>query len=40
MRYAIVMWFVAAFVTWDMQLTGGQYTQPVSQVVYRMVNGY
>jgi hypothetical protein len=40
MRYAIVIWFVAAFVLWDTQLNRGQYTQPTAHVLYRLVGGH
>jgi len=40
MRYAIVIWFVAAFAIWDTQQNRSQYTAPVAYVVYRLVGGH
>src|SRR5262245_42978236 len=40
MRYAIVIWFAAAFVLWDTQQNNSQYTRPVAHVVYRIAGGY
>ena len=40
MRYAIVIWFVAAFVLWDTQQNRSGYSRPVSHFFYRLVGGH
>jgi len=40
MRYAIVIWFVAAFVLWDARMNRAQYTGPGFNVAYRIVSGH
>jgi hypothetical protein len=40
MRYAILIWFVAAFVLWDTQQNRSQYTRPFASVIYRIAGGY
>jgi hypothetical protein len=39
-RYAIVIWFVAAFVLWDTQQNRSHYTRPIASVIYRIAGGY
>ena len=40
MRYAIVIWFVAAFVIWDTHQNRSGYTKPVTHFFYRVAGGY
>jgi hypothetical protein len=40
MRYAIVIWFVAAFVLWDTQQNRSYYTRPAASIFYRLAGGY
>ena len=40
MRYAILIWFVAAFALWDVRMNRAQYTDPVTNVVHRIVGGH
>lgn len=40
MRYAILIWFIAAFALWDSQQNRAHYTQPVASVVYRILGGH
>ena len=40
MRYAIVIWFVAAFVIWDTRQNSSHDTGPFTHFVYRMAGGY
>ena len=40
MRYAIVIWFIAAFVLWDVRQNNAQYTQPTASVFYRVLGGH
>jgi hypothetical protein len=40
MRYAIVIWFVAAFVIWDTRQNSSHYTRPFTHFIYRVAGGY
>ena len=40
MKYAIVIWIIAAFALWDAQQNHGQYTKPVGHFIYRLSGGY
>jgi hypothetical protein len=40
MKYAIVVWFIAAFVLWDTHQNRGQYSKPVGHFIYRVAGGY
>jgi hypothetical protein len=40
MRYAIVIWFIAAFVLWDTHQNRGQYTRPLAHIAYRIAGGH
>jgi hypothetical protein len=40
MRYAIFIWFVAAFVLWDTLQNRGHYTRPLAHIAYRIAGGY
>ncbi len=40
MRYAIAIWFVAAFALWDARQNGGAYTAPVAYTLHRLFGGY
>jgi hypothetical protein len=40
MRYAIVVWFFAAFVLWDTLQNRGHYTRPLAHIAYRIAGGY
>lgn len=40
MRYAILIWFVAAFVIWDTHQNRSGYTKPVTHFIYRVAGGY
>ena len=40
MRYAILIWVVAAFALWDSRQNNAQYTQPVASVFYRILGGH
>jgi hypothetical protein len=40
MRYAIVIWFVAAFVLWDTHQNRGYYNKPFGYFIYRVAGGY
>jgi hypothetical protein len=40
MRYAIVVWFISAFVLWDTLQNRGHYTRPFAHIAYRLAGGY
>ena len=40
MRYAIAIWFVAAFVLWDTQQNRSEYSRPFAYFFYRLAGGY
>ena len=40
MRYAILIWFAAAFCLWDTRQNNAQYTQPAASVFYRILGGH
>jgi hypothetical protein len=40
MRYAIVIWFVAAFALWDTRQNNAAYTGPIAYVLHRVVGGH
>jgi hypothetical protein len=40
MRYAMIIWLVAAFALWDTHQNRGEFTRPVSHVIYRLMGGY
>jgi hypothetical protein len=40
MKYAIVIWLIAAFALWDSYQNRGQYTKPVAHFIYRVAGGY
>jgi hypothetical protein len=40
MPYAILIWFVAAFVLWDTQQNRAEYTRPAAHFFYRLAGGH
>jgi hypothetical protein len=40
MRYAIFIWFIAAFVLWDTHQNRGHYTRPIAHIAYRIAGGH
>ena len=40
MRYAILIWFIAAFALWDARMNRAQYTGPAAGIAYRIVGGH
>jgi len=40
MRYAIAIWFVAAFVLWDTHQNNATYTRPTASVLHRLLGGH